>query len=420
MIFTLILSGLCIGAGGGEVLYAAHESDPVLQEYLQKEGEGWRLANQDNECKPNSPLLSSECAKLVKSTRCDIPQDLALRNKVLYYCRRECRNLYKDVHNDDLPDSIQEDGGLGDLIDVEFGFKVPICNQREGWQKKGETIIYFKTLNAGMESMVVPFTKEGFFKEKIPESLYQELLKERQQILDTRGLEEEEGNLAIANNQALIVNDNLQQSKLMKIHRYQMMPVSDEVKETIFKGLGPLAEGWAQLKLLPTSIYGIRRYRNNSMLATHIDKTSTHVISAIMNIAQDVEEPWGLYIMDHEGAEHRVELEPGEMVWYESARLRHGRPQPLKGSYYDNIFIHYKPVGAWYKVDGSAVLDNEKISLERVQQSQLNYPATNWSTAWSSYLDFSTNKDLLPYFRNSGQGLFAGSDHAGEISKHIQ
>mgnify|MGYP006864189469 CR=1 FL=1 len=35
-LFVLSFSaGLCIGAGGGEVLYAAHESDPVLQvEYV--------------------------------------------------------------------------------------------------------------------------------------------------------------------------------------------------------------------------------------------------------------------------------------------------------------------------------------------------------------------------------------------------
>ena len=33
----------------------------------------------------------------------------------------------------------------------------------------------------------------------------------------------------------------------------------------------------------------------------------------------------------------------GEMLWYESARLVHGRPIPFKGEYYDNVFVHFKP-----------------------------------------------------------------------------
>ena len=44
---------------------------------------------------------------------------------------------------------------------------------------------------------------------------------------------------------------------------------------------------------------------------------------------------------------HRLNLAPGEMVWYESARLLHGRPEPLAGDYYDNLFIHFSPTH-WY------------------------------------------------------------------------
>mmetsp|Transcript_22391 Transcript_22391/g.32097 ORF Transcript_22391/g.32097 Transcript_22391/m.32097 type:complete len:347 (-) Transcript_22391:298-1338(-) len=35
---------------------------------------------------------------------------------------------------------------------------------------------------------------------------------------------------------------------------------------------------------------------------------------------------------------------PGEMVLYESGSLIHGRPFPLKGGYYANVFIHFEPV----------------------------------------------------------------------------
>ena len=57
---------------------------------------------------------------------------------------------------------------------------------------------------------------------------------------------------------------------------------------------------------------------------------------------QSVEKDWPLYILDNEGEQHMVMMEPGEMVWYESARLIHGRPQPLEGEYYDNAFIIFR------------------------------------------------------------------------------
>ena len=53
--------------------------------------------------------------------------------------------------------------------------------------------------------------------------------------------------------------------------------------------------------------------------------------------------------MDNDGHGHQVVLQPGEMVWYESARLLHGRPQLLEGEYFDNLFIHYKPTHLWYQ-----------------------------------------------------------------------
>ena len=72
-----------------------------------------------------------------------------------------------------------------------------------------------------------------------------------------------------------------------------------------------------------------------------MDRFNTHVISAILNIGQQVEEAWPLYIKDNDGRNHEVVLAPGQMVWYESARAVHGRPQPFNGEYYDNLFIHF-------------------------------------------------------------------------------
>lgn len=49
-------------------------------------------------------------------------------------------------------------------------------------------------------------------------------------------------------------------------------------------------------------------------------------------------------MLDYDGKRHQLVLKPGDMVWYESARLPHGRAKPLKGDYFDNIFIHFNSV----------------------------------------------------------------------------
>ncbi len=48
--------------------------------------------------------------------------------------------------------------------------------------------------------------------------------------------------------------------------------------------------------------------------------TGTHRVSAILNLSQETDSPWPLHIMDFEERRHRVELRPGDMLWYEGAR----------------------------------------------------------------------------------------------------
>ena len=44
-------------------------------------------------------------------------------------------------------------------------------------------------------------------------------------------------------------------------------------------------------------------------------------------------------------------LSPGDLLWYESASVIHGRQWPLNGRSYDNLFVHFKPRGihSWYR-----------------------------------------------------------------------
>ena len=75
-----------------------------------------------------------------------------------------------------------------------------------------------------------------------------------------------------------------------------------------------------------TSCYGVRCYNPGSFLLNHVDRTSTHVLSAIVNVYQEgMLEDWPLEIYDHAGQMHRVPMQPGDIVLYESAKNTHGK-----------------------------------------------------------------------------------------------
>ena len=58
------------------------------------------------------------------------------------------------------------------------------------------------------------------------------------------------------------------------------------------------------------------------------------VTSAIIQVAQDVDEPWPIEVVSHNGRRHNITMEPGDMILYESHTVLHGRPYPLKGKFY--------------------------------------------------------------------------------------
>lgn len=116
------------------------------------------------------------------------------------------------------------------------------------------------------------------------------------------------------------------------------------LKNKIWKLAKDTLQEWTGEKLTPCSLYGIRVYTEGSVLATHVDRLPL-VSSAIINVDQDVDEPWPIEVYAHDGKAYNVTMEPGDMVLYESHSVLHGRPFPLKGRFYANIFIHFEPVG---------------------------------------------------------------------------
>lgn len=131
-----------------------------------------------------------------------------------------------------------------------------------------------------------------------------------------------------------------------------MRHLPGNLKSRLATEIRPVIAEWSKYEtseLELTSCYGIRRYSRGSKLRMHVDTVTTHVVSVILNVDQSVDEDWPLEIKGHNGKYTYVNMNPGEMLFYESAKCLHGRPQLLNGDYYSNVFIHYKPTsdGAW-------------------------------------------------------------------------
>ena len=104
----------------------------------------------------------------------------------------------------------------------------------------------------------------------------------------------------------------------------------------------------------PTSTYGIRVYYKNSTLATHVDRIESHILSVVYCVDAKYSDPhapvWKMEAdPDLTGQHATVEVKPGQIFYYESAKLAHGRPTVLQGDYSAHIFVHYRPVGWNYQ-----------------------------------------------------------------------
>ena len=129
----------------------------------------------------------------------------------------------------------------------------------------------------------------------------------------------------------------------------ESIPVSDaSVKHLLFTSFGPTELTFLTVKLV----------KGGAILSPHADRMPL-ISSCIINVAQDVEEDWPLEVFGRDGLAYNVTMQPGDMVLYESHSLIHGRPFPLKGNYFANIFIHFRPTGKLIRDRETPVLTDE-------------------------------------------------------------
>jgi len=153
-----------------------------------------------------------------------------------------------------------------------------------------------------------------------------------------------------------------------------------KLRQDVWDAAKDVLEEWTGQYLAHCSIWGIRVYKDGSILAPHVDRNPL-VSSAIINVAQDVREPWPLEVWGHDGRPYNVTMEPGEMVLYESHSLIHGRPFPLNGNFFANIFVHYEVVGSKSET-GEYYLDEGGQESRDAGLPPYIVPGSVWAEEW--------------------------------------
>ncbi|KAL7535344.1 hypothetical protein ACHAXR_006433 [Thalassiosira sp. AJA248-18] len=213
------------------------------------------------------------------------------------------------------------------------------CRNHEGAEHEAcdETEADRIAMNLRQPQSMVNYTDLGFDKIKLPKKVFDSIVKFWE---DNKGQEEVEewftGNT--------YTNHWESPTWMLSVDDEKLHGGGNKLKNHIWEVARHSLESWTDEELTPTSLYGIRKYTEGAVLATHVDRLPL-VVSAIINVAQDVDEPWPLEVYGHDGVAYNVTMEPGEMILYESHSVLHGRPFPLKGRFYANVFIHFEPDG---------------------------------------------------------------------------
>jgi len=186
---------------------------------------------------------------------------------------------------------------------------------------------------------MVNYTDLGFKKIRAPESMFK-LIKTYWDEHKHKKYQNEEqwgaGNT--------YTNNWIAPTHMLSVEDRKLRGGGSELKQKIWNEAKATLEEWTGQELRQCSLYGIRVYQEGSILATHVDRMPL-VSSAIINVDQDVDEPWPIEVISHDGRSVNVTMEPGDMVLYESHSVLHGRPFPLNGRFYANLFVHFEPVG---------------------------------------------------------------------------
>ena len=235
--------------------------------------------------------------------------------------------------------------GLKDPFYIDIhGIQVNWTNPDDGWDEIARIgHLELNRENRIQHELVPKVTKLGYKKMDIPQELYRKILEDRSTDSELP-IEPCTSDFRIIRNCARVVEKDGQISYLSNGNNLLVELKSKSGMDSMLdEYLKPIVHRWTQIPLRFRQRYGIRRYIRGSRVWAHVDDTPDFIVGAILQIDQKVDEDWPLHILDNQGTQHRILLQPGEMLIYESAAVPHGRQYALNGDFYDNLIVHWTP-----------------------------------------------------------------------------
>jgi hypothetical protein len=114
-----------------------------------------------------------------------------------------------------------------------------------------------------------------------------------------------------------ITNHWMSPSYAIHVDNRPIVNMTHDTKAFIYEQAQMVLEDWVkQVKLTPVSMYGIAIYKEDAIIAPHLD-SSPLIISAMINVYEDLRVPWKIELRDHFGKFHEITLGVGEMLLYE-------------------------------------------------------------------------------------------------------
>jgi len=97
-------------------------------------------------------------------------------------------------------------------------------------------------------------------------------------------------------------------SRIVDIDDTGLRGGGSRLMDSISEAARPTIEEWIGMKLQEASVYGIRIYSTGAMVAPHVDRTPL-ISSCIINVDQDVDEPWMLEVYDRHDRAVNISME---------------------------------------------------------------------------------------------------------------
>jgi hypothetical protein len=131
---------------------------------------------------------------------------------------------------------------------------------------------------------------------------------------------------------------------------------TEKLRTAIVETAQERLEAWTGEKpRLTSGPNSIRVYSSGAIVSPPANQFSQVFASAIINVAQDVKEPWPLVIVSPDGVARQITLLPGKMALIESSSTIQGFPYALQGKFMANKMVYFELVSP---------MDSDMVTVE--------------------------------------------------------